>query len=181
MTSILIFIACLVVFVFGMYSDISVSRLYVYYSKSEDNKLVQNERGQLSMTKVWIVPGIEIGAAILFGLLGHYLQSDEQWGNVGLLSAGMTLAGAGIAHYLISRKNAKQSRYNRIQQIALREQWKASGLPGSLTTRERNGYHWHSSFAWIYTNSIEDLRVKLAEWLTVPDEQAWPDKTYHPK
>ncbi len=183
MISWLIFIACLVWYAFGMYSDISVSRLYVFYGKDEDNKWVLDERGQLSMKKVWIVPAIEVAAATIFGVLGHALSSDEQWGNIGLLVAGMTLAGAGIAHFAISKKNAGHARKNRIAQIAKRANWKANGIPESFTTHSRNGYVWHRPFAWIYAGTLTALTAALTEWLALADDdpRVWPDKTFHPE
>lgn len=167
------------VWAFGVFlfkhADAPVSRKYIYYILKEGNTLFRGKDGQFDPKKLYILVLGEFGAAALFGLAMGALGTF----NDGLMTAGATLAGAGLVHLLRGVLSAQKCRKNRVRQIEARAKWKGQGIP-TFTPKIADGEYYHGYFGWIRAKTVSALRADLERWLALPDDQAWPDRTYHP-
>ena len=177
MTSWIIFIAGLAISAYGLYREVRISQAFIYYGLKEKTTMFQGPDGHFDIKKLWIVFVVQGIAATAFGLFGWAFESPDQWGNVGLLSAGCGAAGFGIVRIIVALNAERKAREFRVKQIAVRASWKASGLP-NFTQQSRNGLYFHPTFAWIRKGTIDALRAALTEWLALPDDKAWPDTEY---
>lgn len=175
-----ILIGGLAMWAFGVFlykdSDFKVSRKYIYYVLKEANTLFQGKDGQFDPKRVYILVLGEVGAAVGFGLAMGALGTFAD----GVAVAGATLAGAGIVHLIRGLLSASKCRKNRVKQIEVRAEWKQKGIP-TFTPKRADGKYYYGYFGWIRQETLAALRDALHAWLELPDDQAWPDRTYHPE
>lgn len=176
MTSWLIFIAGLAISAYGLFREVRISQVFIYYGLKEKTTMFQDADGYFDIKKLWIVFVVQGGAALAFGIFGWVFESPDQWGNVGLLCAGCGLAGMGIFRFFVALNAERHAKEMRVKQIVKRNEWKA-GIP-SFTPQFKNGKYYHPTFAWIRSTSYDGLRAMLTDWMALPDDKAFPDTKY---
>ena len=177
---------------YGWFCDFDESRRKQYYGKQEGNLFFRAKNGQLNVPKAVVIFAlVEMLPSVLLALFLHYAKGEGQSDSIGYWAGACWNAAFAVLHYLTARKNIKKSKENRVKQIARRAEWQArEWTPEEFsqrylkTVKGNDGEEFLVLFAWIRATPSEGkltLAQMLIDWSRVPEDQAWPDKKYHPK
>ena len=181
---------------YGWFCDFDESRRKQFYGKQEGNLFFRGAKGQLNVTKAVIIfVLVELAPSIVMMLFLHYAKGEDQSNNIGYYGGACWNAAFALLHYLTFRSNVKRSKANRIKQIAMRKEWQSQewtllefATKYLKLTKGNDGETFLPLFAWIrvlnqpvWQDTLFSLSRALIDWSKLPDEQAWPDKKFHPK
>ena len=180
---------------YSWFLDYDESRRKKYYGKQEGNLFFREKDGELDRRKAVIIfLLLEILPSVMMMLFLHHAKGEGQSDNIGYYAGACWNLGFALLHYITARKNIKRSKARRILQIAKRKEWQSGTWTREEfartylgSTRGNAGDTFLLLFAWIrvptlsnYEETIYTLADALIAWSRLPDDQAWPDKKFHP-